>query len=139
MNLIELDTERHTIKAGGKEAVLAPKEYKVFCLLARADEKALTRDEIIEAVSPGKKTDARTVDQYIGRIRRALGKDGASLLTVTNYGYRLINTAAPKANKPTGRIVGNIQIVPGPKPVTRFTVEFGGVPDVKLGRLVVLS
>ena len=89
---IKIDADRHMVTASGKTAALSPKQFEILKQLAKADGKVLSRERIAELVwgLEYRPSDMRTIDQHIARLRGALGKDGASVLTVTGAGYRLI-------------------------------------------------
>jgi len=77
----------------GKSISLTRAEYDVLIALARASNRVLTRDQLLDATSHfGNEPNERTIDVLIGRLRRKLD-DGEnsddSIKTVTGYGYML--------------------------------------------------
>ncbi|MXO75843.1 response regulator [Altererythrobacter aerius] len=74
----------------GTPVVLPPNEFRLLRFLAENPDRVLTREELIAGL--GKQDpplDARTVDVWIGRLRRALRAAGAGnpLRTVRSLGY----------------------------------------------------
>jgi two-component system phosphate regulon response regulator PhoB len=71
---------------------LPPNEFRLLRFMAENANTVLTREELIGGIGkPGAPVDARTVDVWIGRLRRALAKAGAgdALRTVRFSGYVL--------------------------------------------------
>lgn len=76
----------------GKPLVLPPNEFRLLLFFAENPNRVLTREQLIAGL--GKQApaiDARTVDVWIGRLRRALKNAGAGnpLRTVRSLGYVL--------------------------------------------------
>jgi len=89
---LQMDFERHEVRAGGRPVRLAPKEFLVLRLLLEADGKVLSRERLLADVwghEPGLDLDTRTVDQHVARLRRKLGAQGRLIATVPNFGYKL--------------------------------------------------
>lgn len=89
---IDVDFERHEVRAGGKPVRLAPKEFTLLKLLIEANGKVLSRDQLLHMVwghDEGLELDTRTVDQHVARLRRKLGAQAKRIETVPNFGYKL--------------------------------------------------
>ena len=74
----------------GKPVVLPPNEFRLLRFLAENPDRVLTRAELIAGLGKQEPAlDARTVDVWIGRLRRALSAAGAGnpLRTVRSLGY----------------------------------------------------
>lgn len=74
----------------GKPIILPPNEFRLLRFLAEHPDRVFTRDELIAALGRHEPPlDSRTVDVWIGRLRRALRAAGApnSLRTVRSVGY----------------------------------------------------
>ncbi len=87
-----IDIARHQVTVKGKRVRLAPKEFSVLRLLVEANGKVLSRDRLLELIWGHDKEmeiDTRTVDQHVARLRRKLGKEGALIATVPNFGYQV--------------------------------------------------
>lgn len=127
--MIELDFDRFTTKAGGREVHLTPKEWEILSLLARADGKIVTREGIAAGVWGGKSDyrpcDSRAVDQHIARLRRALGKNSGSIKTVTGKGYKAVNVAIVNAAPLT---VGQVAEVKRTGKRTHIVLTVNGTP-----------
>lgn len=89
---IRLDRTAFQVRANGRPVAISPNEFNVLAYLLENRDRVLTRSELIRAVrdAPGS-IDERTVDVWIGRIRRSLRSAGASvpIRTVRQLGYVL--------------------------------------------------
>ena len=77
---------------GGKPMVLPPNEFRLLLYFAENPNRVMTREQLIGGLGKREpKIDARTVDVWIGRLRRALKSAGAGnpLRTVRSLGYVL--------------------------------------------------
>jgi len=73
---------------GGVTVPLTAGEFRVFCLMARAPGRVLSREQILDALTQGgDPPDLRMVDSFVSRIRRKLG-DRRFITTVSGLGYR---------------------------------------------------
>lgn len=95
-----LDFERRAATvagmAGPRWVDLAPTEMRLLQHLMQSAGRTLTRAEIVDEVwGRGAEVDARTVDQYVRRLREALEQIGvdAVVRTVRGLGYRADLTA----------------------------------------------
>lgn len=87
MDLVALRVSR-----AGKYVQLRPTEFRLLRLLIERPERAFTRDQLINGVwGYGVKLDPRSINTYLGRLRRALSAGGHKNLirTITRYGYSL--------------------------------------------------
>jgi DNA-binding response OmpR family regulator len=96
-----IDTERYEVRRGSELIALTPVEFRLLVTLVAADGRALTRDQLLDAVYGAGEEEVldRTIDVHIGRLRDKLGDDPdvpRYVMTVRGVGYR----AAPE---PTGR------------------------------------
>lgn len=75
----------------GKAVALPPNEFRLLCFLAENPDRVLSRAEVIAGLGKDAGLDERTVDVWIGRLRRALHEAGAGaanpLRTVRSHGY----------------------------------------------------
>ena len=76
----------------GKPLILPPNEFRLLRFLAENPDRVLTRSELIAGLGKQEGAiDARTVDVWMGRLRRALSTAGAGannpLRTVRSQGY----------------------------------------------------
>jgi phosphate regulon transcriptional regulator PhoB len=87
---IEIDLERHRVKAGGKIVELSPTEFRLLRFLMERRGRVFSRDQILDAVWKGESfVEPRTVDVHIRRLRAELDKAGAGnhIQTVRGVGY----------------------------------------------------
>jgi len=90
----ELDLRGRTLlNASGESVDLSAAEFSLLNVLARSQDRVLTRGQIIDAVASGESPDSeRAIDIRISRLRRKMAQAGlnSSLLrTVRGYGYKL--------------------------------------------------
>jgi DNA-binding response OmpR family regulator len=88
-----IDTERYEVRRGKELVPLTPVEFKLLVTLVAADGRALTRDQLLDAVYGSDDGDVldRTIDVHIGRLREKLGDDAEQpryVMTVRGVGYR---------------------------------------------------
>ena len=89
---IVLDMETHRVTRSGENIKLGPTEFRLLATFLEKPGKVWSRDALLDRVL-GRDiyVDTRTVDVHIGRLRRALCKNGAQDLvrTVRGAGYAL--------------------------------------------------
>jgi two-component system OmpR family response regulator len=98
-NDLTIDTERYEVRRGDQFLPLTPVEFKLLVTLVAADGRALTRDQLLDAVYGSDDGDIldRTIDVHIGRLRDKLGDDAEEpryVMTVRGVGYRAAPTLA---------------------------------------------
>jgi eukaryotic-like serine/threonine-protein kinase len=88
---VEFDERSYELRVQGEPVELERKSLEVLRqLLYRAGE-VVTKDELLEAVWPGRVLSDNSLPKAISRIREALGDDEQQLIrTVHGYGYRLV-------------------------------------------------
>ena len=90
---LTIDTERYEVRRGGELVPLTPVEFRLLVTLVAADGRALSRDQLLDAVygsEDGEVLD-RTIDVHVGRLREKLGDDADQpryIMTVRGVGYR---------------------------------------------------
>jgi len=86
---VEVNLTDRTVKAGGKDADLLPKEFELLEVLIRNQNIALSRDKLLELAWGYDYTgETRTVDNHIQKLRSKLGWEDR-IKTVYKLGYRL--------------------------------------------------
>jgi len=88
---IEVDLERHRVKAGEQVVELSATEFRLLRFLMERKGRVFPRDQILDAVWKGEAfVESRTVDVHIRRLRAELDKAGAggAIETVRGVGYR---------------------------------------------------
>ncbi len=99
-NDLTIDTERYEVRRGDELVPLTPVEFKLLVTLVAADGRALTRDQLLDAVYGSDDGDVldRTIDVHVGRLREKLKDDAEKplyVMTVRGVGYR----AAPQVTE----------------------------------------
>jgi DNA-binding winged helix-turn-helix (wHTH) protein/tetratricopeptide (TPR) repeat protein len=97
---------REVVHPGGRE-IVEPRVMAVLVVLADANGRVVTRDELTEACWEGRVVSDDAINRVISRIRKIAdltsGRD-FTLETITKIGYRLL-TAEPGT---TGRLPGSV-------------------------------
>lgn len=89
---LRINLSSHRVFLGPNEVKLGPTEYKLLCFLIKNPQKVISRSDLLDAIWGSRlPSDVRTVDVYIGRLRRALKCNSKSNLirTVRGAGYVL--------------------------------------------------
>ncbi|MFA9200334.1 MAG: response regulator transcription factor [Cypionkella sp.] len=90
LGALTIDLEALQARWNGRPIVLPPNEFRLLRLMAENADRVMSRAEMIEGLGKhGHPLDARTVDVWVGRLRRALKAAGAGnpLRTVRSIGY----------------------------------------------------
>lgn len=89
-----INFNKHTVELNGKNIEMTTNEFSVLCLLARNQNKVLTRDQILDEMS-GIECDAfnRSVDITMSRLRQKLNdnpKNPSFIKTIWGTGYMFV-------------------------------------------------
>jgi two-component system, OmpR family, phosphate regulon response regulator PhoB len=87
-----LDRGRHRVTRGGADIHLGPTEYRLLDFLMQRPGRVFSRERLLDAVwGANTYVEVRTVDVHVGRLRKALRRDGEADLirTVRSAGYAL--------------------------------------------------
>lgn len=98
MGDIEMDRTSHKVMRNGVEINLGPTEYKLLEHLIQHPGRVFSREQLLNAVwGSGIFVEIRTVDVHIGRLRKALTKNGEDnpIRTIRAAGYALEPSEAP--------------------------------------------
>jgi DNA-binding response OmpR family regulator len=88
---IVVDSERHTVVAGGRPVTLTAKEFLLLNYLLNHRGRVLSRDLLLTDVWGYKYTGGtRTVDVHVRRLREKLPPLEEALVTVKQFGYKLL-------------------------------------------------
>lgn len=88
---LEIDTVNRSVKRGGRDISLSPREYTLLEALASREGQTLTRELILERVWMDEDSYSNTVDVYIGTLRKKIdaGHTTKLIFTVHGQGYVL--------------------------------------------------
>jgi two-component system phosphate regulon response regulator PhoB len=89
---IVLDAEAHRVYRDGKPVKLGPTEFRLLATFMEKPGRVWSREQLLDRVwGRDIYVDTRTVDVHIGRLRKALTRDGGNdpLRTVRGAGYAL--------------------------------------------------
>ncbi len=87
---IHLDAAAYRVTRGVREVRAGPTEFRLLAFMMKNAGRVLSREELRIAAWPeAPMVNPRTVDVYIGRLRRALnrGRDRDPIRTVRHAGY----------------------------------------------------
>jgi len=86
---LEIDDRGRQVYVDGNRLDMSPKEFELLLYLAENAGRALSRDQILNAVwDYDYFGDARTVDTHIKKLRLKLGDKSEFIQTVRGLGYR---------------------------------------------------
>ena len=87
---IIVEPKAHRVRYQGKRVELAPNEFQLLLHFAQSPDRVFSREDLIQSLGkPADDIESRTVDVWIGRLRRAFKKVGAPevIRTVRPIGY----------------------------------------------------
>ncbi|WP_026941433.1 phosphate regulon transcriptional regulator PhoB [Hellea balneolensis] len=87
---IEIDTKAFRVKCGDTPIHLGPTEFRLLDYFIRNPGRVFSREQLLDAVwGRDVYVEARTVDVHVGRLRKALKKNGKTdpIRTVRSAGY----------------------------------------------------
>lgn len=107
------------MRVGGNAVALERKSLEVLLqLLYRAGE-VVTKEELLEAVWPGRIVSESVPAKCVSRIREVLGDDEQNIIkTVHGYGYRLTNAVTVEQTR-TAPSITRLDLEPGGRPPLR--------------------
>ena len=89
---IEMETEAHRVRRGGRPVQLGPTEIRLLRHLMENPGRVFSRERLLDAIWPrDRDIDVRTVDVHVRRLRKALNDGGQKdvVRTVRSAGYSL--------------------------------------------------
>jgi DNA-binding response OmpR family regulator len=104
---LEVDAARHEARVAGRSIVLSALELRLLWALLDADGRALTRDQLLDAIHGTGEGDVldRANDVYVKRLREKLGDDPLEprfVATVRGVGYRAMGRVTRRPVRPSG-------------------------------------
>jgi len=91
---IALDTERHIVTTHGRDVTLTAKEFLLLEYLLQHRGRVLSRDVLLtDVLGYGYTGGTRTVDVHVRRLREKLPVLTDGLVTVKQFGYKLVDPA----------------------------------------------
>jgi DNA-binding response OmpR family regulator len=88
---VEVDFNRHEVRRAGKNVPMTAREFALLSYFVRNPERAISRDQLLQSVWHTDYLSARTIDNFIARLRAKLEPDPdhpRHFLTVRGVGYR---------------------------------------------------
>ena len=87
---VVVEPQAYRVKYKGQRVNLAPNEFQLLLHFAHSPDKVFSREDLIQlSGKPLDEIESRTVDVWIGRLRRAFKKVGAPevIRTIRPIGY----------------------------------------------------
>lgn len=102
---VRLDTLRHEVWVGKKQANMGPTEFRLLRFLMAHPNRVYSRGQLLDQVwGQSSYIEERTIDVHILRLRKALGKKASGhLRTVHSAGYQFDTEPSAKAKKKSGK------------------------------------
>ena len=96
---LAVDTDTHTVTDAGETVTLTAKEFLLLEYLLQHRGRVLSRDVLLTDVWGYRYTGGtRTVDVHVRRLREKLPALADGLVTVKQFGYKLLDPPAPVAS-----------------------------------------
>lgn len=91
---LTLDLARRRVARAGNSVDLSPREYDLLLALVQAEGQVVSRTELLREVwDMDFDPETNVIDVHIGRVRKKLGRFGASCIeTVRGEGYRVVQS-----------------------------------------------
>jgi DNA-binding response OmpR family regulator len=90
LGLSQFDERQRCLHLEGTNTALSTAEFKLISYLVRHANRAVSRDQILEAVHHrDRHSSDRAVDVLIGRVRKKLAGSGVSIAPIRGLGYML--------------------------------------------------
>jgi len=98
---VRFDEAAHTLTVNDQPVELERRPLELLSLLLSHAGEVVTKDEILDAIWPGREVTEASLTKCMARLRQAIGDDEHTLIrTVHGYGYRF---AAPVLQEATPR------------------------------------
>jgi two-component system alkaline phosphatase synthesis response regulator PhoP len=88
---VEIDLDRHRVTRAGEPVPMTAREFALLAYFLRNPSRVVDRDTLLQAVWKAQFLGARTIDNFIGRLRAKFEPDPdrpRHFLTVRGVGYR---------------------------------------------------
>ncbi|MEO8010762.1 MAG: winged helix-turn-helix domain-containing protein [Dokdonella sp.] len=114
-----LDGASLELRVSGEQVALEPKPLELLLCLLQHPGEVVTKQELLDAVWPGRVVTEGVLVKAVAKVRAALGDgEGEIVRTVHGYGYRLVADVQLRstARPPTSNAMLNLQVgdrVPG--------------------------
>ena len=93
---LTVDVDRHVVKIHGEEVKLTAKEFLLLQYLMQHRGRVLSRDLLLSDVWSYSYTGGtRTVDVHVRRLREKVPMLADAIVTVKQFGYKLVDPARP--------------------------------------------
>lgn len=84
-----VDLARHTVRVRNREVRLTPKEFAILSYFMRHPDIVFSKRQLLFSLwGSSSSSSTQTVERQIESLRRKLGKEGRSIITVPKVGYR---------------------------------------------------
>ena len=141
-----LDLDRGCLSLGGNDIALRPKTFSVLYCLIENSGCLVSKDELFAAVWPKLTVTDDALVQSISELRRALGDDGARLITtIPRRGYRFESVVSAVASvgqssaDVTPISTASLDMAQSPQPVIRTPIILSSTTRSRIGLLASLA
>lgn len=118
----ELRWQTRELLRGGETVAVEPRALELIHYLAVHRDRAVNKDELAEALWPGRVISDTVISQTVRKARAAVGDDGerqAVIQTLRGFGYRFVaEITGPAVNQPnrpvpgrTGTLIGSLLVI----------------------------
>jgi two-component system alkaline phosphatase synthesis response regulator PhoP len=90
---LTVDVDRHVVKVDGEEVKLTAKEFLLLQYLMQHRGRVLSRDLLLSDVWSYYTGGTRTVDVHVRRLREKVPLLAGAIVTVKQFGYKLLDPA----------------------------------------------
>ena len=99
---LEIDRDRRLVTRAGEKVPLTPREFDLVAVLAWAEGRVISRDDLLETVwGEATPSAAASLEVLLTRVRRKLSIEGSEVIrTIRNVG---VSWAAARSKKTLGR------------------------------------
>jgi TolB-like protein/DNA-binding winged helix-turn-helix (wHTH) protein len=111
-----LDLERRRLLRDEQPVRLGSRALEILCVLAEADGRVVSKDELMGRVWPGTAVEENNLHVHISALRKTLDEEGdgqSCLVTLPGRGYRLIASVAQATSDPITEDPSRPTLVPG--------------------------
>jgi len=84
----EIRPDGRLLLADGRPVALGPRDFDLLMVLVERRDRIVTRDELLDAVWPGRVVEPNNVDVHVSAVRKAIGR--GAILTIPGRGYRFV-------------------------------------------------
>ena len=105
----QINLGRRELLARGVPVPIGGRAFEVMAVLVRSANELVTKDALMDRIWPGAMVGENTLHVHISAVRKALGRDRATLKTDSGRGYRLLGDWAVRRQDAVEPPVGLVE------------------------------